>query len=273
MATQVILLERVEKLGQMGDVVNVKPGYARNFLLPKGKALRATKDNVTYFEKQKTELQKISNTKKDEAEKTAKSLKDLKVALVRQASEGGQLYGSVTARDIADATAALSKQAVTREMVALNQNFKTLGLFPVDVILHPEVRVSITINIARSADEAAIQEKTGKALIADDGDDADKGSQKQKSSQAKDTAESGSESDESLDKTKAEFLEDSALQAEKEKAETDAKKQAEKDAKAQAKADAQEAKKAAKSEEESADAQEGAVSASEDPKNDEPTEE
>ena len=263
MATQVILLERVEKLGQMGDVVNVKPGYARNFLLPKGKALRATKDNVAYFDKQKAELQKISDSKKVEAEKTAKSLKDLKVALVRQASEAGQLYGSVTARDIAEAAAALSKQTLTREMVALNQNFKTIGLFPVDVILHPEVRVSITINIARSADEAAIQEKTGKALVADDGNEPSNSSQRQADADHQD-------GESSSDEAKAEFLEDSALQAEKEKAEADAKKQADKDAKKQAKADAQAAKKAAKAEEESADTPESAegaeATASEEPK-------
>lgn len=167
MSTQVILLERVENLGSMGDVVSVKPGYARNFLLPQHKALRATKENIAYFEAQKAHLQKLNAERKGDAEKIAKAIEGAKVIIIRQAAEGGQLYGSVTARDIAEAITAECKQTITRGQVALNQNFKTIGLFPMDVVLHPEVKVKITINVARSADEAAIQAKTGKAVIVD----------------------------------------------------------------------------------------------------------
>jgi large subunit ribosomal protein L9 len=167
MSTQVILLERVENLGSMGDVVSVKPGYARNFLLPQHKALRATKENIAYFEAQKAHLQKLNAERKGEAEKIAKSIEGLKVVIIRQAAEGGQLYGSVTARDIAEAITAECKQSITRGQVALNQNFKTIGLFPMDVVLHPEVKVKVTINVARSAEEAEIQAKTGKAIIVD----------------------------------------------------------------------------------------------------------
>ena len=167
MATQVILLERVENLGAMGDVVTVKPGYARNFLLPQAKALRATKENVAYYEAQKAGLQKANAEKKGEAEKIAKKIEGAKVVIVRQASEGGQLYGSVSARDIAEALASDTKVSVGRGQVALNAAYKTIGLFPVDVVLHPEVKVKITVNVARSADEAEIQAKTGKAVVAD----------------------------------------------------------------------------------------------------------
>lgn len=167
MATKLILLERVESLGNMGDVVTVKPGYARNYLLPQKKALRASKENVAYFEAKKKYLEAESDKKKQAAEKIAKKLDGLKVPLVRQASEGGQLFGSVTSRDIAVEIAKVSKEDVTRNQITLNQNFKTLGLFPVEVLLHPEVKVSVTINIARSLDEAETQAKTGKALIAE----------------------------------------------------------------------------------------------------------
>ncbi|HRC27283.1 MAG TPA: 50S ribosomal protein L9 [Alphaproteobacteria bacterium] len=168
MPTQVILLERVEKLGAMGDVVAVKPGYARNYLLPQKKALRATKDNVAYFEAQKKHLEADNDKRRKGSEGLAKKLDGTRAALIRQASEGGQLYGSVTARDIATAVSAESGVDVTRQMVELNTNFKTLGLFPVTIALHPEVRVVVTINIARSVDEAEIQAKTGRALIAEE---------------------------------------------------------------------------------------------------------
>jgi len=161
---QVILLERVENLGQMGDVVNVKPGYARNFLLPRQKALRATKENVVFFEGQKKTLEAENLKKKGEAEKAAKKVDGLKVAIVRQASEAGQLYGSVTARDIADGINAKGFK-VDRAQVRMDRNYKILGLYPIKVYLHPEVAVEITINIARSAEEAKIQEERGEALI------------------------------------------------------------------------------------------------------------
>ena len=225
MATQVILLERVENLGSMGDVVTVKPGYARNYLLPQSKALRATKENVAYFEAQKASLQKVNAEKKAEAEKIAKKIEGAKVVIVRQASEGGQLYGSVSARDIAEALANDTKVSVTRGQVALNAAYKTIGLFPVDVVLHPEVKVKITVNVARTADEAAIQAKTGKAVIADNG----RGSKKR---------------EENLDDAKSAMLEEGALAAEKAEAEEEAKASAADAEKAAKKAAAKKEKKA-----------------------------
>ncbi len=167
-ATQVILLEHVENLGEMGDVVSVKPGYARNFLLPQKKALRASKQNVAFFEAQKKHLAAENEKRKKEAQKLADKIDGAKIPLIRQASEAGQLYGSVTARDIADAILAETKVTIQRNMVRLNQNFKSLGLIPVDIMVHPEVKVTVVINIARSPDEAETQAKTGKALIAGD---------------------------------------------------------------------------------------------------------
>lgn len=161
---QVILLERVESLGQMGDVVSVKPGYARNFLLPRQKALRATKENVSFFEGQKKVLEADNLKKKAEAEKLVKKMDDLTISIIRQASEAGQLYGSVTSRDIADGVTAKGFKVV-RDQVTLDRNYKLLGLYPVKISLHPEVSVNITINIARSAEEAKIQEERGEALI------------------------------------------------------------------------------------------------------------
>ncbi len=161
---QVILLERVESLGQMGDVVNVKPGYARNFLLPRQKALRATKENVLYFEGRKKDIEADSLKRKGEAEKVAKKMGGLKSVIVRQASEAGQLYGSVTARDIADSVVEKGFK-VDRNQVRMERNYKLLGLYPVKIDLHPEVVVEVTINIARSAEEAKIQEERGEALI------------------------------------------------------------------------------------------------------------
>lgn len=164
--TQIILLERVENLGQMGDVVGVKPGYARNFLLPQRKALRASKANMAYFEAQKKQLEANNIAKRGEAEKVAAKAKDLTVNIIRQAAEGGQLYGSVSTRDIAEAVTA-GGFTIDRSQVRINQAFKTIGLFPVDVALHAEVKIVITINIARSEEEAKVQLKTGKAMVSD----------------------------------------------------------------------------------------------------------
>lgn len=161
---QVILLERVESLGQMGEVVNVKPGYARNFLLPYQKALRATKDNIAYFDAQKKVLEADNLKRREEAEKVAKKISGLKVAIIRQASEAGQLYGSVTARDIADAVVEKGFK-IERGQVRMEQSYKILGLYPIKISLHPEVTVEITINIARSLEEAKIQQEKGMALI------------------------------------------------------------------------------------------------------------
>ena len=162
---QVILLERVENLGQMGEVVNVKSGYARNFLLPRSKALRATQDNVAYFETQKKHLEAENLKKRGEAEKLGKKVDGIHVAIIRQASEAGQLYGSVSARDIADAVVEAGFK-VDRSQVRMDRSYKLLGLYPVKVSLHPEVTVEVTINIARSEEEAKIQEEKGEALIS-----------------------------------------------------------------------------------------------------------
>lgn len=165
---QVILLERIDKLGAMGEVVNVKPGYARNFLLPQKKALRATEDNMAYFEAQKKSLEAENDKRRKEAEKEAEKLKDLKVPIIRQASESGQLYGSVTSRDIVEGITNKIDVKIERRMIDLNQNFKMIGLFPVIVALHPEVKVEIMVNIARTGDEAKTQEESGRALIMND---------------------------------------------------------------------------------------------------------
>lgn len=162
---QVILLERVESLGQMGEVVNVKSGYARNFLLPRQKALRATQDNIAFFDNQKKVLEADNLKKRDEAEKVGKKMDGVKAVIVRQASEAGQLYGSVTARDIADAVSAKGFK-VGRDQVRMDRAYKLLGLYPVKLNLHPEVTVEVTINIARSVEEAKLQEEKGGALVA-----------------------------------------------------------------------------------------------------------
>ena len=160
----VILLERVEKLGQMGQVVKVRPGFARNYLLPQKKALRATKENKAYFEKQKATLEQVNAERRQNAEKQAGSIEGASVVIVRQAAETGQLYGSVSARDIAEAVSALGT-SVDRQHVVLNQAIKALGLFQVPVSLHPEVTITVTVNVARSEEEAKVQAERGEALI------------------------------------------------------------------------------------------------------------
>jgi large subunit ribosomal protein L9 len=152
----VILLERVENLGQMGQVVKVRPGFARNFLLPQKKAMRATKENITYFETQRAQLEAQNLTRKSEAEQVGEKLTGLKVVLIRQAGESGQLYGSVSARDLSDAVTAAGF-TVTRGQIVLEKPIKTLGLFPLRIVLHPEVSVQVMANIAQSAEEAEMQ--------------------------------------------------------------------------------------------------------------------
>jgi len=163
---ELILLERVENLGQMGDLVTVKPGYARNFLLPKGKALRATEENKKRFENERAQLEADNLARKGEAEEMAKKMEGLSVSLIRAASEMGQLYGSASSRDIADLVTEAGF-TIAKNQIDLNTAIKTLGLFPVRVALHPEVSVEVTVNIARSADEAAEQQRLGRAIISD----------------------------------------------------------------------------------------------------------
>jgi len=160
---QIILLERVENLGQMGEEVKVRPGYARNFLLPQKKALRATDANRKVFAERRAQLEADNLAKKGEAETVAKKMEGLMVSMVRAASESGQLYGSVTARDVADAVGAAG-YTIGRSQVRIDKPLKVLGLEPLRVQLHPEVSVEITVNIARSMDEAETQAKLGRAL-------------------------------------------------------------------------------------------------------------
>ena len=163
---EVILLERIEKLGQMGDLVTVKPGYARNFLLPQGKALRATEANKKRFETDRAQLEAENLARKGEAEQVAAKMEGMSVTLIRAASEMGQLYGSASSRDIADRIIDAGV-TITRNQVDLNTAIKTLGLLPIRIVLHPEVSVDVTVNIARSEDEAAEQRRLGRAIISD----------------------------------------------------------------------------------------------------------
>lgn len=195
-ATEIILLEKVDKLGQMGEIVKVKPGYARNFLLPQGKALRATKGNIAYFEAEKATLEATNKKKADEASKLAKKVDGKTIQLIRAASETGHLYGSVNSRDITEAVEAETGVKIERRQVEMNQNYKEIGLFDVTVQLHPEVKAVITLNIARTAEEAAEQQKLGRALIA---------------SEAEDMGEAVAAND----SVKEELLDDEALEAEK----------------------------------------------------------
>ncbi len=167
---QVILLARVEKLGQMGDVVTVKPGFARNFLLPKNKALRATKDNLAYFETRKAQFEASNLERRNEAEAIGGKLEGQKIVVIRQAGDSGQLYGSVTARDIAEG---LGEEGfkVDRGQVAIERPIKVLGLSDVRIRLHPEVAVTVSVNVARSPDEAVLQEKYGGAIPSGDRDE------------------------------------------------------------------------------------------------------
>mgnify|MGYP003333831367 CR=1 FL=1 len=159
---QVILLERVAKLGQMGDVVDVKPGYARNFLLPQGKALTASDANVTSFEQQKAQLEARNLETKKEAEALAERLDGQQFIVIRSASEAGSLYGSVTPRDAAEVATA-EGFTVDRRQVVLRGPIKDLGLHTVSVVLHPEVEAEISLNVARSSEEAELQ-ASGKSI-------------------------------------------------------------------------------------------------------------
>lgn len=163
---EVILLERIEKLGQMGDVVSVKAGYARNFLLPQKKALRATDENKAEFEGQRVQLEASNLQRREEADAVGKKLDGTSVALVRQAGEAGQLFGSVNARDIAIALVEAGF-TITRQQVRLESPIKMVGIHTVQVGLHPEVVVSINANVARSEGEAEIQAKTGHAVVSE----------------------------------------------------------------------------------------------------------
>ncbi len=164
-SVELILLQRVDKLGQMGDSVKVKPGYARNFLLPQKKALRANKANKAAFEEQRAHLEAVNLQRRDEAQAVAKKLGNFSVVLIRQAGESGSLYGSVSARDIADAAEAAGLK-LGRQQIVLEHPIKMLGLSKVRAVLHPEVSIPVTVNVARSPEEAEKQargERVGQA--------------------------------------------------------------------------------------------------------------
>jgi len=164
---ELILMQRVEKLGQMGERVRVKPGYARNFLLPQGKAIRATKENLERFSQQRAQLEAQNLKRREEAERIAERVAGLSVVLIRQAGESGSLYGSVSARDIADACKAEGGLKIERSQVLLEQPIKTLGLTNVRVELHPEVHITVVVNVARSPEEAERQAR-GEELVRED---------------------------------------------------------------------------------------------------------
>jgi large subunit ribosomal protein L9 len=160
---EVILMERIERLGTLGQVVKVRPGYARNYLLPQKKAMRATKTNIAFFEKQRAVLEAQNAKLRAESEAEAKKLEGLHVMLIRQASDSGQLYGSVTARDVADA-ATEAGHKIERRCVEIVNPIKTIGLSELKIKLHPEVTVKITVNVARTEDEGRLQEQRGAAV-------------------------------------------------------------------------------------------------------------
>jgi large subunit ribosomal protein L9 len=168
---KVILLERVERLGVLGDVVNVKDGFARNFLLPRSKALRATSANLKVFDAQRAEIEARNARARDAASQSGQSLDDTSYVLIRQAGETGQLYGSVSGRDVADVVNAAGGK-IDRAMVVLDKPIKTLGVHPVKVKLHAEVTITVKINIARSQDEADRQAKGENVIASQFEDDA-----------------------------------------------------------------------------------------------------
>lgn len=158
---EVILLERIENLGQMGDVVKVRPGFARNFLLPQSKALRANEKNLEVFRQRRAQLEAENLKRRQEAEDVSKKLDGLQIIIIRQAGDSGQLYGSVSSKDIAEAITEAGA-TVTRNQVIQDRPIKSLGLHDIRVRLHPEVSVVVTINVARSQSEAELQQKAGK---------------------------------------------------------------------------------------------------------------
>lgn len=200
MAMQVILMQRIEKLGQMGDIVSVKPGFARNYLLPQKKAMRATKENLSRFESQRAQLEAENLKRRGEAEQVATKLEGMTVTLIRQAGESGQLYGSVNGRDIADAVTAKGV-TVSRGQVDLAAVIKVLGLHQVRVRLHPEVAVTVTANVARSEDEAQMQLESGRVVSAEELRQAEEAAEAERealvaSMEADQTAESSAEGEE-----------------------------------------------------------------------------
>ncbi len=168
---QIILLQRVEKLGQMGDVVEVSNGYARNFLLPQKKALRASKTNLEFFQSQKTHLEAENLKRRDEAEAVAKKMDNVSITMIRQASETGHLYGSVRNADIADMLKT-NGYGIARGQVQLDTPIKTLGIHKARVVLHPEVSIHVSVVVSRSEEEAAVEIKKSKTSNSNSSEEA-----------------------------------------------------------------------------------------------------
>ena len=160
----IILTEKINNLGKLGDIVKVKGGYARNFLLPQGKAIRATKDNIESFNQEKSKIEAENESNKKDAQKLSESIEGLSIVLIRPASETGQLYGSVSTRDISNSINE-SNFSITHKQVILDKPIKELGIQRINISLHPEVIVPITLNTARTIEEAKTQEKTGSAVV------------------------------------------------------------------------------------------------------------
>ena len=162
---EIILLEKIQKLGQIGDVVKVKPGYARNFLVPQGKALYATEENKDVFKEKKVKIEADNLKKKTEAEKIVKNFLDKEIVLIRAASDSGQLYGSVTSKDIANALNE-EKLSINKNQIIFNKSLKYLTYEKISIVLHPEVITEIILNVARSKEEAETQSQTKKAVVS-----------------------------------------------------------------------------------------------------------
>ena len=193
---QIILLERIEKLGQMGDLVNVKTGYARNYLIPQGKALRANKTNMQRFEAERAQREANNLELRKDAEAEAAKIQGLAVNMVRAASEMGQLFGSVTSRDIAEAVTEAGF-TIDRNQVVMDRSIKALGLTEARIRLHPEVSVTVVVNIARSLAEAETQLKTGIAITGEITDDEPtvEAAETEASTAADDSAEASTDGD------------------------------------------------------------------------------
>jgi len=185
---QVILLERIEKLGQMGDIVTVKDGFARNYLVPHGKAMRATKANRAEFERRRVQLEASNLKRKEEATAAAGRIEGASVVVLRQAGEGGQLYGSVNARDVAVAFGAAGIE-FDRQQVRLDSPLKTLGVHEVRVALHPEVGVTVAVNVARTPEEAEIQANPALAAAAAEAEAAERAAEAEEAAAARAAAE------------------------------------------------------------------------------------
>lgn len=214
---QIILLERVEKLGQMGDEVSVKPGYARNFLLPQNKAVRATEANRRRFEAQRAELEARNLERKSEAERVAQDLEGLSVVLIRAASDTGQLYGSVNARDISDAVSAKGVK-IGRGQVMMERPVKTIGIFDFRVQLHPEVIVTVHINVAQSQEEAEAQAERharGESVVVTE---AERAAQDMAEEAERQAAEVAAAAAELVDEQTAERILEDAVDTEEDKA-------------------------------------------------------